>query len=123
MERMRNRIKSGDLLRWTLYGLLLALMISVAPEYWAADRLPRELQYVRALTIVVPSVLSILLYRDRHESTLRQFPLIVGLVATMMVEAVIKIGLTGRLVAMLIVWAVVVLFEWRRLIDEERRFA
>jgi hypothetical protein len=121
--RKLNRPTPRDLMRWTLGALLFALMISVAPEYWAADRLPRELQYVRAILIVVPFVLSILLYRSRHESRLRQFPLLVALTTTMMFETVLKIGLTGRVAVLLIVWAAVVWVEWRRLVDEARRFA
>ena len=123
MEQLMNRIKSGDPLRWSVGALFVVLSIAVVPEYWAAERLPRELQYVRALTIVVPLVLSILLYRARHESPLRQFPLMVGLVTTTMVEAALKIGLTGRVVALLVVWVVVVWIEWRRVVEEEQRFA
>ena len=123
MLRKLNQLTPRELIRWTLGGLLLALMLSVAPEYWAAERLPRELYYVRALTIIVPIVLSILLYRARHDSPLRQFPYLVALTMTMMFEAVIKVGLTERVAAMLVVWAVVIWVEWRRLVEEERRFA
>ena len=123
MLRMMNRLTPRDLLRWTLGALLLALMIAVAPEYWAAERLPRELQYVRAFLSVVPIVLMILLYRARHEGPRRQFPLITALTTTMLIETVVKVGLTGRVAAMLVVWAAVLWVEWRRLVDEERRFA
>ena len=123
MLRTIRRLTPRDLLRWALFGLLLALMLSVAPEYWSAERLPRELQYVRALTIVVPLVLSILLYRARHESPLRQFPLLAGLSAAMMCEPALKLGLNGRVTALLVVWAVVILVEWRRLVEEERQLA
>ena len=123
MLRKLNQFTPRDLIRWTLGTLLLALMISVAPEYWAADRLPSELNYVRAILIIVPLVLSILLYRARHEGPLRQFPLIAALTIVMMLDAVIKIGLTVQVMAMLVVWAAVAWVEWRRLTDEERRFA
>ena len=118
-----HRINPRDLLRWSLYAAFLASMIAIAPEYWAADPLPRELLYVRALTTFVPMVLLVMIFRARHESALRQFPLWVALLSFSLFEATIKIGLTGTVVVMLVLWVMVVCVEWRRLREEERRSA
>ena len=123
MEQLMNRNKPRDLLRWSLYAAFLASTIAIAPEYWTADRLPRELLYVCALTTFVPMVLLVMIVRARHESPLRQFPLWVALLSFSLFEATIKIGLTGTVVVMLVLWVMVVCVEWRRLREEERRSA
>ena len=41
----------------------------------------------------------------------------------MLLEAAPKVGPSARIVAMLVVWGGVVWIEWRRLVEEERRFA
>ena len=123
MVRMMNRVSPRDLMRWSIYAVFLGISISIAPDYWTAERLPRELLYVRAFTVFAPIVLMVMLYRARHASPLRQFPIMVGLVTIMLFEAALKIGMTGKIVALLIAWSAVVWVEWRRLADEEGRSA
>lgn len=120
MEQLLRRINPRDLVRWSLYAAFLASLIAMAPEYWAADRLPRELQYVRVLTVFAPIVLLVMLYRARHETSLRKLPLVVALLSCSLFEATLKIGLTGAVVVMLGLWIAVVCVEWRRLADKER---
>jgi hypothetical protein len=118
-----ERIKSADLLRWLVGAVFLATLISVAPEYWAAERLPLELELLRGAGTVALLVLTAMLMRARHESAVRRFPLAASIATVMLLEAALKVGPSARVVAMLVAWAVVVWIEWRRLVDEERRFA
>jgi hypothetical protein len=59
----------------------------------------------------------------RHESARCQFPLHVAMATIAMAEAVLKVGLTPLIAAMLVVWVVVIWVEWHRTVEEERRFA
>jgi len=123
MEQMMNRIRSDDALRWMAGAIFLAILVSVAPDYWSAERLPLELEMVRGVGTVVLLVLSVMLVRARHESPMHKFPLVASIATVMLLEAALKVGPSARIVAMLVVWGGVVWIEWRRLVEEERRFA
>ena len=123
MLRTMNRITPRDLMRWSRYAVFLALTISIIPDYWAAERLPRELQPVRGLGTVAMLVLTVLLVRARHGSQIRKLWIQVSIVTLMQLEAGLKIGFDVRIVALLVVWLVVAWVESRRLNEEERRFA
>ena len=123
MLRIFDRVTPQDLVRWSLYAVFLGLTISITPDYWAAERLPRELQPVRGLGTLAMVVLTVLLVRARHGSNLRKLWIQVSMVTLMQLEAALKIGFNARIAALLVVWLVVAWVELRRLVEEERRFA
>jgi hypothetical protein len=122
MVRIPDRITPRNLLRWSLYAVFFALTISIVPDYWTAERLPPELQPLRGLSTLAMLVLTVLLIRARYGSDLRKFWLQTSIVTLILLEAMLKVGVNAQTVALLVVWVVVALVEWRRLVEEERQF-
>jgi len=123
MKQRISRIERRGLVRWSLGAVFLVILIAVAPEYWAAERLPRSLWMVRGAGTLALLALTGALVWMRHESARRQFPLHVAMATIAMAEAVLKVGLTPLIAAMLVVWVVVIWVEWQRTVEDERRFA
>ena len=123
MLRLFDRITPRDLLRWSLYAVFLALTIAIVPDYWSAERWPRELLPLRGLSTLAMLVLSVLLWRAHHGSQIRKLWLQVAITTLILLEAGLKIGFDVRIVALLAVSLALALVEWRRLVEEERQFA
>lgn len=118
-----NQRTSRDLLRWLLNAALLAALIAVAPDFWAVERLTPGSEIARTVLSVAAVILAVLLFRARHESAPRRFRLGAAIVTLLLGHAALAIGITPKTVAVMVVWGAVAWVEWRRLVDEERRFA
>jgi hypothetical protein len=123
MERIMDRLNILDVIRWSLSAVVVGLGLWLIPDLRAAERLPVALQVVRGVGTVTMLVLTGFLVRARHEQQHRKFLLGVSVVTLMLLEGALRVSFNPKSAAILVVWAVLVWIEWRRLVDEERRFA
>jgi NADH:ubiquinone oxidoreductase subunit 4 (subunit M) len=123
MERLMDRIKTRDLVRWSVIALLIALMLWITPDYWAAERLPRTLEAVRGVGTMMLLVLSVLLFRARYDSPRRKTAIHLSMSTIMLIQCAIVVGFNAKSLAMLAVFAVLARIEWQRAVEEERRYA
>jgi hypothetical protein len=118
---MMSAMTTRNLVRWLLVGLNAAALLWLVPELLAGERQLLVFELLRLPVIVLLVVVSVLLFRARHESSRRRLLFGLAVISLIVLQSAIAVGFNPRAIVMIVAWGLLAWTEARRAMHDEVR--
>ncbi len=118
MTTLMTGMTTRSLVRWLLVALNTAALLWLLPDLLAGARQPLVFELLRLPVIVLVVVVSVLLFRARHDGVRRRLPLQLAVTSLIVLQSAIAVGFNPRAIVAIVAWGLLAWTEARRALQE-----
>ena len=118
MTTLMTGMTTRNLVRWLLVALNAAALLWLLPDLLAGARQPLVFELLRLPVIVLIVVVSVLLFRARHDGVRRRLPLQQAVTSLIVLQSAITVGFNPKAIVMIVAWGLLAWTEARRALQD-----